>query len=437
MSKRKPTRPTVAAAYFLLLVSAPAAFGQVQSTAQQNCITKLNKDGAAVAGAQGKENVACVKNAGKNKLTGTAQACLTADAKSKVQAKKNATIADDAADCGTAPGFGYTGATAVNASAVQGKLDLVADIFGANLDAAVIDCDTSNAGCGCQSKVIKDVEKLAKTKLGEFLKCKKQVLKDGASSTAALAACVDSAGTAGSIAADTKGKVQKSRDKLVADIGAACDTPGVTGAFPASCTSLSGAALGDCLDARVECRVCQIINEMDGLFVNCDLFDDGSVNGSCASGAGPTPTPTLTLPPTLTPTQTPTFTPAAPGFKGALGPPTTGLFNYAGTGIPGSNAACNTNFPGSHTCTYAELQTWDAANQLIGLLDTNSNPVTSFWAIDSGQPGTRQCDNPVPWGYQTAHTGHFGDKVPLTAGHLAALQPSQLCLGTSWVGCCI
>jgi hypothetical protein len=177
-------------------------------------------------------------------------------------------------------------------------------------------------------------------------------------------------------------------------------------------------AKGGCLTlddtAALEAKVDSFVQD-----VLCEL---GYTTIGCV--ATPTPAPTATATP-------------VPGFKGALGPPTTGLFNYAGVGIPGSDAACNTNFPGSHTCTYAELQTWDAANQLIGAVDTNSTPVTAFWAIDSAQPDIRQCHNPVAWGYQTAHTGHFGDKVPLTAGHLGALQPSQVCATTSWVGCCV
>jgi hypothetical protein len=429
MSMRNPILRTMAAVSLLVLVSASGAFGQ-QSADQQKCLNKLNKDGSGVAKQQGKENFACLKSAGSQ--PGSAQSCLTADVKGKVLKKKNKTVADDAAACGTSPDFGYTGAATVNASAVQGEVDLVADIFGGNLDAAVISCTSNKPGCQCQEKVLGNVEKLADTKFAEFVKCKKAALKAGATSVAALNSCVNNAGTPGSIAADTKGKIQKASDNLNATIVKSCDTPGVTGAFPGDCTGLSGGLLGTCLDVQVECRVCQMINEIDGMFVNCDLFDDGIANASCASGSGPTPTPT----PTLTPTPTVTASPV-PGFKGALGPPSTGLFNYAGVGIPGSDAACNTNFPGSHSCTYAELQTWDAANQLIGLLDTNSTPVTAFWAIDSAQPGIRQCDNPVPWGYQTAHTGHFGDKVPLTAGHLGALQPSQLCLNTSWVGCCV
>ena len=185
---------SVAAACVLL--TAPMAFGQ-ESADQQACLNKLNKDGAGVAKAQGKEHVSCLKKAGKGLVTGTVQACLTADAKGKVQKKKDKTTADQAGSCGTAPDFGFTSARAVNTGAVQGQLDIAADIFGDPIDGAVIDCAADKAGCICQQKALKDVEKLATTKLAEFVKCKKQVLKDGASSASSLEDCVSNAGTAG------------------------------------------------------------------------------------------------------------------------------------------------------------------------------------------------------------------------------------------------
>ncbi len=361
------------------------------------------------------------------------------------------------------PDFGYTSAATVNAAAVQAEVDLTADVYGSDLEIAVIACDTNKPGCVCQQKVSSSVEKLAATKLKEFLTCKKKTLKSGASSSASLRDCVDNPATPGSIAADSKQKMQKAVAKLVGTIGKKCDTPGVTdGAFPGKCTGLAGAPLGTCLDVQVECRVCQMINAMDGLFVNCDLFDDQIANGSCLSGTGPSPTPTPTLTASPTPTATPTLTPSptrtatatptltrtptptptatfVPGaiFRGAL-TPTSGRFNYnLVLGLAGSNSACNTHFPGSHTCTYAELQAADAANELVGAVDTASTAVQHFWAVDSGQPNARQCFEAIAWDYQTAHTGVFGDKVPLTAGHLGALQPSELCAGASWVGCCL
>ena len=59
----------------------------------------INKDGAAVAKTQGKENIACLKGAGKGTVA-DAQACLTADAKGKVAKAKNKTSSDQTKSCG-------------------------------------------------------------------------------------------------------------------------------------------------------------------------------------------------------------------------------------------------------------------------------------------------------------------------------------------------
>jgi hypothetical protein len=160
-------------------------------------------------------------------------------------------------------------------------------------------------------------------------------------------------------------------------------------------------------------------------------------------------TTTTTAPSSATTTTT---TPRTGGrvLKGAL-PPTLGRFNFNSMlGLPGANAACSTNFSGTHACTYAELQSAQAAGDLVELKDISTPPmaVTSFWAIDNSQPPLQQCNDDAPgtgsglnWEYGTAHTASRGQKVSLDngAGTLGALQSSQQCalLGTpAWVGCC-
>ncbi len=308
MSSRERAIRMTSLVGLLLLLAQGMVVAQVQDKAQQKCITKLNKDGSKVAAAQGKENSKCILFAGKGKLdkleAASAQACLTTDAKGKVQKKRDKTSDDEADSCadpGSIPDFGIpTGtavalaggtAAAVSTAAMDQEVALVGDIFGPNLHAAIIDCGEDKPGCGCQAKVMKGAEKIAAAKIKEFLKCKKFALKDGgklpfpngASSAADLADCVDDAGTAGSIAADTKSKISKKVTKLKSDIGSKCAPGEVLSPepFPGYCVGLSGDALGDCIDGRVECRVCLMINAMDGLEVDCDLFDDTVANGSC------------------------------------------------------------------------------------------------------------------------------------------------------------
>jgi hypothetical protein len=152
---------------------------------------------------------------------------------------------------------------------------------------------------------------------------------------------------------------------------------------------------------------------------------------------------------TTTTTSTTTTTVPSGGMvlKGAL-TPTLGRFNYASMiGLPAANSFCNTNFPGTHACTYQELQSAETAGDLVGLKDIASTAVTSFWAIDSSQPPLQQCEDDnaggsmLNWEYGTAHTSSRGQKVALDngTGMLGSLQSGQFCslFGTAaWVGCC-
>lgn len=443
MSKRTPILSMTLGAGALVLVSVLAAQAQVQSSGQQACLNSVNKSGAAVAKTQGKEHLACLKEQGKTGA-GNAQTCLTLDVNGKVAKAKGKTTAAATKSCGTAPSFGFTSAAGVNTAAQQADIDLVADVYGANLQPVVIACATNKAGCGCQQKISKSVEALAAVKLATFVSCKKTALKNGANSVAALAACVNDAGTAGSVAADTKGKIAKTLAGLNAAIVKSCDTPGVTaGAFPGACTALTGGALGTCLDTQVECRVCTAINEMDGLFVNCDLFDNGVADATCVSGSGPTPTPT----PTATLTPTPSTTPTPGLFVGALAR-SIGRWTYnAMNGIAGGENACSSTFAG-HLCTVAELQASEAGGLLAGAMDVNAIAIDHFWAVDPAATDLHQCISAFPstitrWAYATGHTAAKGDFLILNngAGTLSALNNGGLpvvCTMTNMfnVACC-
>jgi len=181
------------------------------------------------------------------------------------------------------------------------------------------------------------------------------------------------------------------------------------------------------VNSSAKCKKGSACGAFLGLF---STFDACATDGTCA---GPTTTTTTTLPGR-----------SRSVLKGALAS-TPGRFNFNATlGLPGANAACNTNFPGTHVCTVTELQSAQAAADLNGLTDIEGKTVTSFWAIDPSAPVLQQCNDDVPggsalnWEYATAHTQSRGEKVDLTNGALGALQTGVQCniAGTSWVGCC-
>ncbi len=185
---------------------------------------------------------------------------------------------------------------------------------------------------------------------------------------------------------------------------------------------------------------------------DCQFTDDSatlqalaeSCDADLAALVSTPPTTTTTLvPPTTTTTTLPS---GGTVLKGAL-TATPGRFNYNATlGLAGAAAACGANFLGTHPCAYAELQSAEAAGDLVGLKDTAGMTVTSFWSVDSSQPALQQCNDDalggsgLNWEYATAHTASRGQRAALTnaTGVLGALQSSVQCniSGTSWVGCC-
>jgi hypothetical protein len=189
---------------------------------------------------------------------------------------------------------------------------------------------------------------------------------------------------------------------------------------------------------------CQTTGDSGAIEAKVDAFAD-DVLGGLSPATTMTPTSTTTM----TPMSTTTTTIMAGGgveLQGAL-TATTGRFNYNLTlGLPGANAACNTNFAATHACTYAELQIAEAAGDLVGLTDTASITVTSFWAIDPAGLALEQCVDDAPagsnlnWEYGTAHTPSRGRRVDLNngLGSLGPLQAPQQCnFSSRWVGCCL
>jgi len=265
------------------VIAAAGMAAAQQSKSQQACIQSLNAGAAKMGQLQGRENLACLKNAGTGKLTGSAQICLTADAKSKVAGLQTKIASAETKNCTSAPTLAYTDAATVSAAAQVGRLDALADLFGSDLDASVIPCATNKDACKCQLTVARAAEKMAATKWKIFNLCKKKGLKAGAASVAEVEACVSDALTPGSLAADSSGKLQALVDKLGGKIGKVCDTPNVTAAAFAmgECSAETGAGLATCINEQIDCRVCQTINQSDDLHADCDVYDDGNLNESC------------------------------------------------------------------------------------------------------------------------------------------------------------
>jgi hypothetical protein len=109
------------------------------------------------------------------------------------------------------------------------------------------------------------MQKCQDTKLKNFGKCKKDALKTGAATPEEIeTACLTTIDDGG---------------KCGTDMAKKCTSTDNDALFP----GCAGEALAACLDQKVECEVCVVLNDLDGLARNCDEFDDGEVNGSCAT----------------------------------------------------------------------------------------------------------------------------------------------------------
>ena len=244
---------------------------RVQSRAQQKCITKLNKAGAKVARIQGKINVRCIVQAGKGREDDAA-ACTVGDASGRLAKAKAKTVAT-AQKCSAGPDFGYGGATAVNDAASGQELSLLYDVYGGDLNSALLSAAVDKPGAYCQASVAKAYEKIAAAKISVFSKCVKLGLKAGLiDSTARLEGCFDE------VINDSRGRIARSIAKLERAIGGKCG-PVLDDVFPGACQGQP--QMTQCIDTLVECRVCRTLNAMDALGQDCDAFDDGLLNGSC------------------------------------------------------------------------------------------------------------------------------------------------------------
>jgi len=303
------TRWTPVLAALSLLVASATAGAQVQDAAQQKCssIADLNAD--LVAWAQAGEINLCFRDAAKGALGNPAalQACISADAKGKVAKKSAVAIGKELKSCSPAnlPGFAVPDlagpyvapptagafdaalhevyAEATSATAVKSEKTLLVDVFGNPVDDAVLLLSESATGAKCQAEITKTLLKCERTKRKEYNTCEKSALKSGLGSEALLeTTCLTTAGDPASGQPDPKGKIVKQCESKIASVlEKKCFSQNLAALFPGECSDAGAAGFPGCVVDRIDCRLCQQLNEFNGLSRDCDLFDDGVDNDSC------------------------------------------------------------------------------------------------------------------------------------------------------------
>jgi len=244
--------------------------------------------------AQGKTSRKCIQGFAKSQNT-SAEACAISPAAPDVQKAITQTLQKVSKKCtGQTPSFGIadkTGALAASEGSAK-ALDLVHEVFGTDLDTAIVAlAGTTKPGAQCQLTTLKALLKCYDTKLKEFNKCKKQGLKgsqdnqkvpDPAKSPFDQASDLEEC-----LGFDPKGKILKDCvTKLGQQISKKCTGQSTDQLFP----GCGQEDLATCVDRVAECRACLLLDVVDGLARDCDVFDDGNSNGSCVcDGDGVSP----------------------------------------------------------------------------------------------------------------------------------------------------
>lgn len=231
-----------------------------QSKAQQKCLAVLDAGFAKIARTREKTLLRCFQSMGKS--GNSAAACIAAYDPKLAKAKEKLEVASEASCAGATPDFGATDATMTSEAAEGIGQAILADLFAADLDNAILSQTTDKNGARCQLGVAKAVTKCEQTRIKEFNRCKKSGLRLRVIHEAALLEeCVDE---------DPKGKIEKTCTGVSRSVEKTCTTKGVDllEAFP-GCATATGPLLTECIGEIASCRVCVALNAANGISNDC------------------------------------------------------------------------------------------------------------------------------------------------------------------------
>ncbi len=282
--KTTPMRKRLVATLAVCALLAPSFAAAQVSSETGKCINAINKGLRKVTAAATKETKACVaKKAGGVLGPQTVAQCIAAGAGVQ-KATIGALISADNTCGGAPPSFGPPSINLHGTRAVQMAQSFLADLFGPTPDTVLA---TNSVIMSCQQAVLKAAGKCEDLRINSFNKCKKEGLKRGfvANALQLQTTCL---GT-GSIQPDPGGGKIASTcvDAPARKIESACVGQGVNlaAAFP-GCGATTAVGVAQCADERLRCRLCNLLNDVDGLSRDCDLFDDGNdENETCAEPA--------------------------------------------------------------------------------------------------------------------------------------------------------
>lgn len=256
---------------------------------QQKCVNNMNSQGAALLKLQNKSNATCLKNAAKGLddrlgLPATAQACLTNDVSGKTARSETKLENTAAADCTSledVPAFGFDSADAIgDASRAQG-VGLFDDLFGGDLDAALLPYATDPVGAKCQAEIAKRTNAVLDTLFSKTVKHKKKLIGGKATTPPPRSSEELADGILEYLDDDAADAIEKKENAIGNAATNTCqDVPNLAVAFP-GCDESDPTALAACATTAARCRFCMALNAYDALSIDCDLFDDETDDASC------------------------------------------------------------------------------------------------------------------------------------------------------------
>lgn len=276
-----PLRSGITVALAVLALLLPTASSAQTGNDTGRCINAINKGMRKVASAATKDIRGCVsKKAGGLLGSDTLLQCVAAGP-SVQKSTTGALISADHSCNGFPPAFGPPSINLHAGHAVHLSQTFLQDLFGPVPDGVLA---TNSDVMRCQVAVLKAAGKCEDLRINSFNKCKKEGLKRGfvADSVDIQAACL---GTGTTQPDPTGGKINATCVTVpTKKIESSCISRGVAldQAFP-GCNETTAAGLARCADERMRCRFCNLLNDVDGLSRDCDLFDDADdYNESCA-----------------------------------------------------------------------------------------------------------------------------------------------------------
>jgi hypothetical protein len=253
----------------------------------------MNRASVNVGKVQGSESSKCVKFAARDatdKLgtppqTQTAQACLTNDVTGKVQRKFGTLAKRDASKClaepQQLPDFGYVGALGAGTTILAESLALTEELFGPDLDAALVQKDQDEVGAKCQEVAHRSAYRVFDIVTKEVQKSVDDSLKGKTLPQADSAATLSSAARS-TIDLDPKGRIARAEWKVTDKVERACPL-GLANLFPGTCSGRAGTPsdLAQCANEAARCRGCKAAEGFGALMLDCEVFDNGVADSSC------------------------------------------------------------------------------------------------------------------------------------------------------------